>query len=88
MNNNNKVDIIQCDSFDQAQSQAVQEAANSNGSVYPVVLFRQGDRDTLTGAMAVQQISKYINLVNKSKKGGSPNDVITGKNRPIYGGSC
>jgi DNA sulfur modification protein DndB len=79
----NKVEIVDCDSFDTARNRASEESSNSSGSVYPVVVFRQGARTSFAGAMAIRQIAKHVSLINESKKGDSPDQVLTQKNRPI-----
>src|SRR5260221_787730 len=78
-----KVKIIECASFDEASIRGTKEAGNSSGTVLPVVIFRQGSRQVLAGAMAVRQITKYVFLENKSKKGDKPEEVVSNKTRPI-----
>ncbi len=46
-----KLNRIECDTFDQAQAQAGIEATNTAGMCVPVVIFEQGNRINLSGAM-------------------------------------
>jgi DNA sulfur modification protein DndB len=75
-------EIITAPTFDEARLQANDESTNSASSVYPVILFRQGSRLNLSGAITIKQLPKHVSTVNRSKKGDSPVQVIENKNRP------
>ena len=46
-----KVNVIDCDSFDDALKRAGTEATNTAGMSLPVVMFHQGNRLNLSGAL-------------------------------------
>jgi DNA sulfur modification protein DndB len=77
------VEIITASSYEDARIQASDEGTSSGGSVYPVVIFAQGNRQSVCGAIAIKQIGRHIDFSNESKKGDSPDKVMQDKNRPL-----
>jgi DNA sulfur modification protein DndB len=77
-----KVKMIECDNFDLAQSAAASEAMNTAGQFLPVVIFQQGNRLNLSGALYFGFVAK--NLVTKSAgKKVSIQKATEAMNRPM-----
>lgn len=77
-----KVRVIECDSFQLALSQATEEAGNAGGQAYPVVMFRQGDRISFSGALPMKRVESFLDLSKSSRKGDSIEKIRAAINRP------
>ena len=77
-----KVEVIECESFPQAMSRATEEAANTGGTPYPVVMFRQGDRRSFSGALPMKKVESFLDLQKSAQKGDSMDKLREAMNRP------
>jgi hypothetical protein len=77
-----QVNIIECDSFRQALTQATEEAGNTGGQAYPVVMFRQGNRTSFSGALPMKRVEPFLDLSRSSGKGDSMDKIRAATNRP------
>jgi hypothetical protein len=66
-----KVNIIEVDTFPQALVSATEEAGNTGGQAYPVVMFRQGDRVSFSGALPMKRVETFLDLQKSAHKGDS-----------------
>ena len=81
--NSSEVKIIECESFPQALTSATEEAGNTGGQSYPVVMFRQGDRISFSGALPMKRVESFLDLQKSAHKGDSMEDKLRGAmNRP------
>jgi DGQHR domain-containing protein len=78
-----KVHIIELDSFPEALTKATEEAGNTGGQAYPVVMFRQGDRTSFSGALPMKRVESFLDLTKSSRKGDSMEMIKSAANRPI-----
>jgi DNA sulfur modification protein DndB len=77
-----KVNIIECDGFQQALAQANEEAPNTGGMAYPVVMFRQGNRISFSGALPMKRVEGFLDLKRSAHKGDSVDKLRMAMNRP------
>jgi len=77
-----KVNIIEVDTFQQALSSAIEEAGNTGGQAYPVVMFRQGDRISFSGALPMKRVEAFLDLQKSAHKGDSMDKLRGAMNRP------
>lgn len=77
-----KVNIIECEGFQQALTQATEEAGNTGGQAYPVVMFRQGNRISFSGALPMKRVESFLDLTKSSRKGDSMDKIRAATNRP------
>ncbi len=73
--------IRRAGSFAEAQQQAMEEALNTLGQVIPVVLFRQGNRVNLSGAMTFGMVSQLL-YSRSAKARDTIEGVVATTNRP------
>lgn len=73
--------IRRASSFAEAQQQAMEEALNTLGQVIPVVLFRQGNRVNLSGAMTFGMVSQLL-YSRSAKARDTIEGVVATTNRP------
>jgi hypothetical protein len=76
------VNIIECETFADAVAKATEDAGNSGGQQYPVVMFRQGDRISFSGAMPMKRVKSFLDLDKAAKKGDSVDSLRAAMNRP------
>jgi len=62
------VKIVECQDFNEAQTRAGQEAANTAGYPVPVVVFRQGKRLNLSGALPFSFVATRLMTKSATKK--------------------
>ncbi len=82
LNLTSKVNIIECDNFQEASKQANEEAPNTGGVVYPVVMFRQGNRESFSGALPMRKVETFLDLRKSAQKGDSVDRLRMAMNRP------
>ncbi len=70
-----------CESLEEAQRQAGAEVANTGGFPVPVVMFRQGSRTHLTGALPMSWVRSRLEPRSASRT-GSIRDTRSAWNRP------
>lgn len=70
-----------CDSLEEAQRQAGAEVANTGGFPVPVVMFRQGSRTHLTGALPMSWVRSRLESRSATRH-GSIRDTRLAWNRP------
>jgi DNA sulfur modification protein DndB len=73
--------IRRAESFGGAQQQAMEEALNTLGQVIPVILFRQGNRVNLSGAMTFGMVSQLL-YSRSAKQRDTIEGVVATTNRP------
>lgn len=78
-----KVNIIECGSFQEAVSRANEEATNSGGIAFPVVMFRQGNRISFSGALPMRRVESFLDLKKSARKGDSIDNLRAAMNRPF-----
>jgi DNA sulfur modification protein DndB len=76
-----KLNRIECDTFDLAQAQAGIEATNTAGMCIPVVIFEQGNRINLSGAMYFGFVANRLVTKSAAKK-VSIQEATDAMNRP------
>ena len=76
-----KVSVIECESFDQAQQKAGVEATNTAGMCVPVVMFEQGCRLNLSGALYFGFVANRLTAKSASKR-VSMQEAAEATNRP------
>src|SRR6266404_7644772 len=79
---NSKVNIIERDNFQEALSAATEEAGNTGGQAYPVVMFSQGDRFSFSGALPMKRVESFLDLQKSAHKGDSMDKLRGAMNRP------
>jgi DNA sulfur modification protein DndB len=62
------IKIIECTDFNEAQTKAGQEAANTAGFPVPVVVFQQGKRLNLSGALPFSFVASRLMTKSATKK--------------------
>lgn len=67
--------------FQEAQARAVEESVNTLGQVLPVVLFRQGNRVNLSGAMTFGMVARLL-YSNSATARDNMDGVASSTNRP------
>ncbi|MGH9605642.1 MAG: DNA sulfur modification protein DndB [Terracidiphilus sp.] len=77
-----KVNIIERESFQQALTDATEEAGNTGGQPYPVVMFRQGNRVSFSGALPMKRVESFLDLSKSARKGDSMDKIRVASNRP------
>jgi DGQHR domain-containing protein len=77
-----KVHITECETFPQALSTATEEAGNTGGHAYPVVMFRQGKRISFSGALPMKRVESFLDLQRSARKGDSMDKLRAATNRP------
>ena len=77
-----KVNITECETFPQALSTATEEAGNTGGHAYPVVMFRQGKRISFSGALPMKRVESFLDLQKSARKGDSMDKLRAATNRP------
>jgi DNA sulfur modification protein DndB len=77
-----KVNVIEVDTFPQALTSATDEAGNTGGQAYPVVMFRQGDRVSFSGALPMKRVEMFLDLQKSAHKGDSMDKLREAMNRP------
>src|SRR5450759_2696720 len=82
LNLTSKVNIIECETFPQALSSATEEAGNTGGQAYPVVMFRQGNRISFSGALPMKRVESFLDLQRSASKGDSMDKLRAATNRP------
>lgn len=70
-----------CESLEEAQKQAGAEVANTGGFPVPVVMFRQGSRTHLTGALPMVWVRSRLES-RSARPSGSIRDTRSAWNRP------
>jgi len=70
------------DSFQQALTVANEEAANTGAVAYPVVMFRQGNRISFSGALPMKRVEGFLDLKRSAHKGDSVDRLRAAMNRP------
>ena len=78
-----KVRIIELESFQDALMKATEEAGNTGGQPYPVVMFRQGERTSFSGALPMKRVESFLDLTKSSRKGDSMEMIRSATNRPL-----
>ena len=75
-----------CDTLEEAQKKAGAEMANTGAFSIPVVVFRQGTRALMTGALPMSWVRHRLESrpAKPAKKGGSMSDTQSALNRPEY----
>ena len=75
-----------CDTLEEAQTKAGAEAANTGAFSIPVVVFRQGTRALVTGALPMSWVRHRLESrpAKPAKRGGSMSDTQSALNRPEY----
>src|SRR5437773_193500 len=58
------------ETLEQAQIEAQKAAANTAGQSFPMVLFRQGNRQALSGALPVSYVRSRLKRKSAEKKSG------------------
>lgn len=76
-----KVRVIECATFDEAQQKAGNEATNTSGMSLPVVVFEQGNRLNLSGALYLGFVMTRL-VTRSAPKKGSIRDATDSMNRP------
>jgi DNA sulfur modification protein DndB len=76
-----KVCVKECPTFDEAQAQAGIEATNTSGMSLPVVIFYQGNRMNLSGALYFGFVANRL-MTRSAPKKGSIRDATDSMNRP------
>lgn len=78
-----KVNIVELPSFQEALTKATEEAGNTGGQAYPVVMFRQGNRTSFSGALPMKRVESFLDLSKSSRKGDSMEKIKAATNRPL-----
>ena len=73
-----KVSIAECETFPQALSTATEEAGNTGGHAYPVVMFRQGKRISFSGALPMKRVESFLDLQRSAAQGRLDGQVAGG----------
>jgi DNA sulfur modification protein DndB len=83
---NQLVTLKSCPTLEEAQRLAGAEAANTGAFSIPVVVFRQGRRTVVTGALPMSWVKNRLETrsAKAAKKGGSMADTQSALNRPEY----
>jgi DNA sulfur modification protein DndB len=76
-----KVNVIECANFDEAQAKAGVEATNTAGMCLPVVMFWQGNRLNLSGALYLGFVAGRLVTKSAGKK-ASIRQATDAMNRP------
>jgi DGQHR domain-containing protein len=76
-----KVCVKECATFDEAQAQAGIESTNTAGMSLPVVIFQQGNRLNLSGALYLGFVATRLATRSAPKK-GSIREATDSMNRP------
>src|SRR5580700_3298856 len=77
-----KVRIVELGSFQEALTKATEEAGNTGGQAYPVVMFRQGNRTSFSGALPMRRVETFLDLQKSANKGDSMDRLRETMNRP------
>lgn len=80
------VNLKKCATLEEAQRLAGSEAANTGAFSIPVVVFRQGKRTVVSGALPMSWVKSRLESrsAKPAKKGGSMADTQSALNRPEY----
>ncbi len=70
------------ETLEQAQQAAASAASNTAGQVFPVILFQQGARQSMSGAFPVGFVRDRLKRKSASKK-GNVSDAMAAVNRPL-----
>lgn len=78
------VNVKACPTLEEAQRLAGSEAANTGAFSIPVVVFRQGKRTVVSGALPMSWVKSRLESrsAKPAKKGGSMTDTQSALNRP------
>lgn len=78
------VNVKSCPTLEEAQRLAGSEAANTGAFSIPVVVFRQGKRTVVSGALPMSWVKSRLESrsAKPAKKGGSMADTQSALNRP------
>jgi DGQHR domain-containing protein len=76
-----RLQVQYCEDFDEAQTKAGHEAVNTAGTAMPVVIFKQGNRYNLSGALPFSFVRTRLDVKSASKK-ASISDTTDTMNRP------
>ena len=78
------VNVKACPTLEEAQRLAGSEAANTGAFSIPVVVFRQGKRTVVSGALPMSWVKSRLESrsAKPAKKGGSMADSQSALNRP------
>jgi DGQHR domain-containing protein len=76
-----QVTVQECISYDEAGQQASRESVNSSCQVFPVVVFEQGNRRSMAGALPVKFIRTQL-ASRSARPKGTVTDAAESLNRP------
>jgi DNA sulfur modification protein DndB len=77
-----KVNIKEYGDLRRALELATEEAGNTGGQVYPVIMFHQGDRISFSGALSMKRVESFLDLQKAAHKGDSMDKLRGAINRP------